>query len=111
MPHKADGGKVNHRLRMGGLYLGLQPGTVGQIGLKWNHVMASRQGGGPKVTAGEAIGPRQQDTHQKEKPLWLRRRSASIIWHSCSSVVLGAQPSLALARAGLPMSSSTSAGL
>ena len=48
---------------------------------------------------------------QNEKPAWLRRKSAStIIWHSCSSVVCGAQPSTFLALVGLPISKSTSAG-
>ena len=48
---------------------------------------------------------------QNEKPARLRRKSAStIIWHSCSSVVCGAQPSTFLALVGLPISKSTSAG-
>ena len=48
---------------------------------------------------------------QNDAPAWLRLRSAStIIWHNCSSVVWGSQPSLTLTFSGLPMSSSTSAG-
>ena len=52
-----------------------------------------------------------EQKNQKEKPCLLRRKSAStIILQSSSKLVLGSQPSNSLALAGLPMSSSTSAG-
>lgn len=57
------------------------------------------------------LGRVERQVNQNEKQMWLRRMSAStIIWQSCSRVVVGAQPNLAFALSGFPISSSTSAG-
>ena len=110
MAHKADGRQVHQGLRGCLRHFSRHGGLVGQVSQQGHYLVPSGLCMACEMLASEAAGPGQQD-FQNENPAWLRSKSAStIIWHNCSSVVVGAQPSLALALAGSPISNSTSAG-
>lgn len=83
---------------------------LGKVCFKGHHLMPFMLGQHREVLTTKSTRTCQQYL-QNDQPASLRRKSAStIIWHNCSSVVVGSHPKLALALAGLPISNSTSAG-
>ncbi|MNN25062.1 hypothetical protein D3C81_1385170 [compost metagenome] len=127
VPDKRNGSQMHDDIRLHFGQQRTQARAVGKVDLvvvrgiqhlaaRTDYFIATGSQLGRHVAAGETLNPCDKRAftghlHQNENPFSLRRRSASTIMrHSSSRLVFGSQPSTSLALAGLPISSSTSAG-